>query len=124
MNAFINLIKLAWLQLVRHRVRSLLTIAGVASGMFLFTAVETLQRSLAKATEAGAADTTLVLPDAQDALIAAVAPSSSVARSGDTITNSKESAVVRRFVALRSATIRAGERRPGRADRVSLRAES
>ena len=61
MNAFINLIKLAWLQLVRHRVRSLLTIAGVASGMFLFTAVETLQRSLAKATEAGAADTTLVV---------------------------------------------------------------
>ena len=61
MNAFINLLKLAWLQLVRHRVRSLLTILGVASGMFLFTAVETLQRSLAKATEASAADTTLVV---------------------------------------------------------------
>ena len=61
MNAFVNLIKLAWLQLVRHRVRSLLTVFGVASGMFLFTAVETLQRSLAKATEASAADTTLVV---------------------------------------------------------------
>lgn len=61
MNAIINLLKLAWIQLSRHRVRSLLTIFGVASGMFLFTAVETLQRSLAKATEASAADTTLVV---------------------------------------------------------------
>ena len=46
MNPALNLLKLAWIQLVRHRVRSLLTILGVASGMFLFTAVETLQRSL------------------------------------------------------------------------------
>ena len=61
MNAAINLLKLAWIQLTRHRVRSLLTIFGVASGMFLFTAVETLQRSLGKATEASAADTTLVV---------------------------------------------------------------
>jgi putative ABC transport system permease protein len=61
MNAIINLLNLAWIQLIRHRVRSLLTIFGVASGMFLFTAVETLQRSLAKATEASAADTTLVV---------------------------------------------------------------
>jgi len=61
MNAAINLLKLAWIQLTRHRVRSLLTILGVASGMFLFTAVETLQRSLGKATEASAADTTLVV---------------------------------------------------------------
>jgi putative ABC transport system permease protein len=61
MNALINLLKLAWIQLIRHRVRSLLTIFGVASGMFLFTAVETLQRSLGKATEASAADTTLVV---------------------------------------------------------------
>jgi putative ABC transport system permease protein len=61
MNAFLNLLRFAWIQLVRHRLRSLLTILGVASGMFLFTAVETLQRSLAKATEAGAADTTLVV---------------------------------------------------------------
>ena len=61
MNAIINLLRLSWTQLVRHRVRSLLTVLGVASGMFLFTAVETLQRSLAKATEASAADTTLVV---------------------------------------------------------------
>lgn len=61
MNAVLNLWKLAWIQLSRHRVRSVLTIFGVASGMFLFTAVESLQRSLAKATESTAADTTLVV---------------------------------------------------------------
>jgi putative ABC transport system permease protein len=56
-----NLIRLSWIQLTRHRVRSALTTLGVASGMFLFTSVETLQRSLGKATEATAADTTLVV---------------------------------------------------------------
>ncbi|GAA5481757.1 ABC transporter permease [Haloferula sargassicola] len=61
MRRFLNLLRLSWLQLVRHRVRSLLTVLGVASGMFLFTAVETLQRSLARATEATAADTMLVV---------------------------------------------------------------
>ncbi len=61
MTAIINLLKLAWIQLIRHRVRSLLTVLGVASGMFLFTAVETLQRSLGNATQASAADTTLVV---------------------------------------------------------------
>ncbi len=61
MTGFFNLLGLSWLQLTRHRVRSLLTVCGVASGMFLYTAVETLQRSLAKATEAGAADTSLVV---------------------------------------------------------------
>jgi putative ABC transport system permease protein len=61
MNAIANLLRLSWTQLARHRVRSLLTVLGVASGMFLFTAVETLQRSLARATEETAADTTLVV---------------------------------------------------------------
>jgi putative ABC transport system permease protein len=61
MNTIPNLLRLSWTQLVRHRVRSLLTVLGVASGMFLFTAVETIQRSLAKATEETAADTTLVV---------------------------------------------------------------
>ena len=61
MNRLLNLLRLSWTQLVRHRVRSLLTVLGVASGMFLFTAVETLQRSLAKATEETATDTTLVV---------------------------------------------------------------
>jgi putative ABC transport system permease protein len=61
MTAILNLLKLAWIQLIRHRVRSALTVFGVASGMFLFTAVETMQRSLATATESTAADTTLVV---------------------------------------------------------------
>ncbi len=61
MTSILNLLRLSWLQLSRHRVRSLLTLLGVASGMFLFTSVETLQRSLAVATEATAADTTLVV---------------------------------------------------------------
>lgn len=55
------LLALAWKQLVRHPVRTLLTVCGVAAGMFLFTAVETVQRSLARATEATAADTVLVV---------------------------------------------------------------
>lgn len=61
MKALLNLLHLSWKQLTRHRVRSLLTVIGVASGMFLFTAVETMQRSLSVATEATAADTTLVV---------------------------------------------------------------
>lgn len=52
---------LALKQVIRHRVRSLLTIAGAGTGMFLFTAVETMQSSLRVATEAGAEDTTLVV---------------------------------------------------------------
>lgn len=55
------LLFLAFKQLIRHRLRTALTVLGVAAGMFLFTAVETVQRSLARATEAGAADTTLVV---------------------------------------------------------------
>lgn len=57
----IALLQLAWKQLTRHRLRTLLTVLGVASGMFLFTAVETLQNSLAAATEQTATDTTLVV---------------------------------------------------------------
>jgi putative ABC transport system permease protein len=56
-----SLLELAWKQVVRHRMRSALTLLGVASGMFLFTAVETSQRSLARATRASAEDTTLVV---------------------------------------------------------------
>lgn len=57
----IALLSLAFKQLVRHRLRTLLTVLGVASGMFLFTSVETLQQSLASVTEETAADTTLVV---------------------------------------------------------------
>lgn len=59
--AAFNLLVLAGKMLVRHRVRTLLTALGVLCGMFLFTAVETTQHSLRRATEEGAADTTLVV---------------------------------------------------------------
>jgi putative ABC transport system permease protein len=55
------LLSLAIKQLLRHRLRTALTVLGVASGMFLFTSVETLQSSLGAATEETAADTTLVV---------------------------------------------------------------
>ena len=56
-----RLFVLAGKQLIRHRMRTLLTLLGVASGMFLFTTVQTMQRSLDKATRLQASDTTLVV---------------------------------------------------------------
>lgn len=56
-----ELTALAIKQLTRHRIRSLLTILGVAMAMFLFATVETMQRSLRQATESSADDTTLVV---------------------------------------------------------------
>ena len=61
MNRLIHLAVLAFKQVTRNRIRSLLTISGVASGMFLFTAVETMQSSLRIATKAGTEDSTLVV---------------------------------------------------------------
>ncbi len=61
MTAIINLVSLAWKQLSRHKLRTTLTVIGVASGMCLFTAVETLQRSLESATRSSASDTTLTV---------------------------------------------------------------
>ena len=52
---------LALKNLTRNRLRSLLTILGVAAGMFLYASVQTMQHSLTKATESSAADTTLVV---------------------------------------------------------------
>ena len=52
---------LALKNILRYRLRSFLTIAGVAAGMFLFAAVETMQYSLARVTRSGADDTTLVV---------------------------------------------------------------
>lgn len=48
-------------QLIRNRVRSLLTLAGIATAMFLFTAVLAMQRGVESVTRATAADTTLVV---------------------------------------------------------------
>ncbi|MBK1830829.1 ABC transporter permease [Verrucomicrobiaceae bacterium R5-34] len=56
-----KLLILALKNLTRHRLRSLLTILGVAAGMFLYAAVQTMQHSLSEATEANANDTTLVV---------------------------------------------------------------
>lgn len=52
---------LALKQVLRHGVRTLLSVLGVAAGMFLFTAVETLQHSLDRATREEAGDNTLVV---------------------------------------------------------------
>ncbi len=48
-------------QLWRHRVRSVLTLAGVGVAMFLFIAVQTLQQGVKDATQAAAGDTTLIV---------------------------------------------------------------
>ncbi len=50
-----------WRQLARHRVRSGLTLVGIAIAMFLFTAVQAMQRGVTIATETTAKDTTLVV---------------------------------------------------------------
>jgi putative ABC transport system permease protein len=48
-------------QVTRHRVRSALTIAGVAIAMFLFTAVQAMHRGVEATTNAAARETTLVV---------------------------------------------------------------
>jgi putative ABC transport system permease protein len=52
---------LAGKQLIRHKVRTLLTLSGIAAGMFLYAAITSLQQSLDHATSSQAADTTLVV---------------------------------------------------------------
>jgi putative ABC transport system permease protein len=48
-------------QVVRHRVRTLLTVSGIAIAMFLFSAVQAMQRGVAQATRITAGETTLVV---------------------------------------------------------------
>lgn len=48
-------------QVTRHRIRTVLTLSGVAIAMFLFTAVQAMQAGVTKATKATADDTTLVV---------------------------------------------------------------
>lgn len=48
-------------QVARHRVRTALTIGGIAIAMFLFTAVQAMDRGVTAATRASAGDTTLVV---------------------------------------------------------------
>ena len=48
-------------QIIRHPARTLLTLGGVATAMFLFVAVQSMQRGVAIATEQTAGDNTLVV---------------------------------------------------------------
>jgi putative ABC transport system permease protein len=48
-------------QVIRHRVRSVLTIAGIGVAMFLFSAVQAMNHGVREATTATANDTTLVV---------------------------------------------------------------
>lgn len=48
-------------QVVRRRTRTLLTLLGVATAMFLFSAVQAMQKGVEDATQTTAADTTLVV---------------------------------------------------------------
>ncbi|MCM8527723.1 MAG: ABC transporter permease [Lentisphaeraceae bacterium] len=57
----INLLLFSLKQLRRHWIRTLLTVAGTACGMFLFMTVETFQKGLKDATEIQAGDDTLVV---------------------------------------------------------------
>lgn len=61
LKSYLNLIPLSAKQLLRHRIRTGLTIAGIAAGMFLFSLVETMQQSVADATNTSASDATLVV---------------------------------------------------------------
>lgn len=64
MRLFLKLFNLAWLAAKstrRYPTRSFLTLMGVATGMFLFTTIETVQSSLHDATVTSAEDTTLVV---------------------------------------------------------------
>jgi putative ABC transport system permease protein len=54
-------IPFVWKQIARNRARTLLTLAGVATAMFLFTAVEAMQAGVREATQTTAKDTTLVV---------------------------------------------------------------
>ncbi len=48
-------------QVTRHRVRTILTVSGIATAMFLFTAVQAMQQGVTLATQAEAGDATLIV---------------------------------------------------------------
>ena len=58
---FLRFAPLVLKQVWRHRVRSVLTVMGIAIAMFLFTSVQAMERGVASATRASARDTTLVV---------------------------------------------------------------
>jgi putative ABC transport system permease protein len=51
----------AWKQVSRRVTRTALTVCGVATAMFLYCAIQSMQEGMREATEANAADTTLVV---------------------------------------------------------------
>src|SRR5688572_25460039 len=57
----LKFIPLVLKQIARHRTRTLLTVAGVATAMFLFGAVQAMQAGVRDATQTTARDTTLVV---------------------------------------------------------------
>lgn len=59
--SYMRFVPLVLKQVARHRVRSLLTVAGIAIAMFLFTAVQAMQQGVEIATRASADDTALVV---------------------------------------------------------------
>lgn len=56
-----QLVPLSVKQLVRHRVRTILTVIGIASGMFLYALVESMQAAVSRSTSIQASDVTLVV---------------------------------------------------------------
>jgi putative ABC transport system permease protein len=52
---------LVFKQVFRQRIRTILTVCGVATAMFLFCTVQAMQSGMQAATEANAADTTLIV---------------------------------------------------------------
>ena len=61
MNSFLRTIPFTWKNLVRRPLRTGLTVAGIAVATFLFSFVESMRDGVVKATEAGAAETRLVV---------------------------------------------------------------
>lgn len=57
----LSLFQLSMKQVVRHRVRTLLAVFGIAIAMFLFTAIQAMQSGVTAATSASADDTRLVV---------------------------------------------------------------
>ena len=57
----LSLIPLAFKQLLRHPVKTALTVSGVAVAMFLFCSVQAMQSGVEAATQVTANDTTLIV---------------------------------------------------------------
>ncbi|HMO51002.1 MAG TPA: ABC transporter permease [Kiritimatiellia bacterium] len=57
----IRLVPLSFKQLIRHRVRTLLTVIGIGAGMFLYALVESMQAAVTRSTSLEAGDVTLVV---------------------------------------------------------------